>query len=183
MKNTAFAEFVQSQQEPEQPEVNWNNVRDEWLKHLDELYMQIKGFLKEYIESRPPKMRFESSDIELYEENIGTYTAKKFTLKIGRKQVKFVPAGTCLSGGAKGRVDVIGPYGTEARLLLVSSKATNPRDVLRVFLSPQGKQSFASGKQHREKLEWKIVTRPPERRFIEITEQSIHDMIMEVANG
>lgn len=31
--------------------------------------------------------------------------------------------------------------------------------------------------------EWKILTRPPERRFIEITQETFFDLIMEVANG
>jgi hypothetical protein len=181
MKNVAFDEFVKSQQAPAQPEIDWNKRRDEWLINLDKLYSLIRGFLKEYIDS--DQMQFKVQPIELYEENIGSYTAKQLALKIGRRKVLFQPAGTCLSGGAKGRVDVVGPSGANARLLLVDSNAKRTTDVLRVFLEPQGKKPISNKKEPAEELAWKIATRPPERRFIEITQETFFEMIMEVANG
>ena len=92
MKNVAFDEFVKSQQAPAQPEIDWNKRRDEWLINLDKLYSLIRGFLKEYIDS--DQMQFKVQPIELYEENIGSYTAKQLALKIGRRKLLFQPAGT-----------------------------------------------------------------------------------------
>ena len=31
--------------------------------------------------------------------------------------------------------------------------------------------------------EWKMITRPPERRFIELNPETFYEMILEVANG
>jgi hypothetical protein len=181
MKNAVFDEFVKSQQVPEHPEIDWNQRRDEWLQNLNDLYSRIQGFLKEYIDSG--QMQFESSSIELYEENIGRYAARQVTLKIGRKQVKFQPVGTLLIG-SKGRVDVVGPGVTDARLVLIDSKATHASDMVRVYVSLDGKPPIVPKDEPREiKWEWKMVTRPPERRFIELTQETFFQMIMEVANG
>jgi hypothetical protein len=140
----------------------------------------ISGYLKEYI---PERIQLEDSSVELNEENIGLYQAKQIILTIGRKKVKFQPIGTFLFGGSKGRVDVIGPGATDARLVLVDGRAARPTDMARVFLERQGKSPIAPKNEFNEKLEWKIVTRPPERRFTELTQETFFQMIMEVANG
>jgi hypothetical protein len=51
LKNSAFDEFVKNQQANAHSDVNWNAVRDEWLRRLDELYSQIREFLKKYIDA------------------------------------------------------------------------------------------------------------------------------------
>jgi hypothetical protein len=181
MKNAAFDEFVKSQQEPEHPEIDWDKERDEWLLHLDELYNQILKFVKEYIDAG--QMQFAFQPIELDEENIGSYTARQLTLRIGRKKIKFLPAGRFLSGWAKGRVDVIGPSGTEVPLVLVESKATRPTEMLRNFLNRQELRQSPIETDHGEKWSWKMVTRPPDRFFIELTQKEFFRMILEVANG
>jgi len=175
MTNVAFEEFVKSQQVPEHPEIDWNLRRDEWLQHLNELFKQIRAFLKEYIASG--QMQFVPETIKLNEE-FGTYEVPEYTLTIGRKQIKFQPVGTLLIG-SKGRVDVIGPMGTDARILLVDSNATRVSDTMRASLRTQDKTLKKSG----EKWEWKMVTRPPERRFIDLSQETFFQMIMEVANG
>ncbi|MGO9637376.1 MAG: hypothetical protein ACLPSO_05475, partial [Terracidiphilus sp.] len=179
MKNAAFDEFVKSQQVPEHPEIDWNQMRDEWLQHLDELYDRIHGFLKEYIDSG--QMQLEFNSIELNEDNIGRYTARQVTLKIGRKQVRFQPVGTLLLG-SRGRVDVIGAGITEARLVLVNKKFVSASDVIRISINFEGKlPSPPENEPNNIELAWKIVTRPPDRRFIELTQETLFKMIMEVA--
>jgi hypothetical protein len=181
LKNAAFDEFVKSQQGPAHPEIDWNLRRNEWLRYLDELYVQIEGFLKDYIDS--DQIEFEPGEVELNEENIGTYTARRITLKIGRKVVNLIPVGTLLIG-SKGRVDVIGPSGTGVPLLLVDSNAVRASDMIRVYIGLGGKKPVAPKKEYGEiKWEWRMITRPPERRFIEITQETFFQMIMEVANG
>ena len=75
MKNAAFDEFVKNQQPDAHSDINWNAIRDEWLRRLDELYNRIRGFLKEYIASG--QIQFESRPIALNEENIGSYMPNK----------------------------------------------------------------------------------------------------------
>jgi hypothetical protein len=166
LKNAAFDEFVKSQQEPAHPEIDWNKKRDEWLERLDERQIQI-----------------ESQPIDLYEENIGAYSAKQLTVKIGRKRVLFRPVGTLLIG-SKGRVDVIGPRGTSVPMLLIDSKARKASDLIRVQVGVDGKLPEVPKRGPGEvSWEWKMITRPPERRFIELNPETFYEMILEVANG
>ncbi len=181
LKNEAFDEFVKSQQGPAHPEIDWNLRCREWLRHLDELYDQIQGFLKDYIDSG--QIEFEPGEVELNEENIGPYIARRITLKIGRKKVNLIPVGTLLIG-SKGRVDVIGPRGTSVPILLIDSKATKASDMIRIQVSFGGKPPNVPRKEPGEiTWEWKMITRPPERRFIELNPETFFKMIMEVANG
>ncbi len=46
MGANAFAEFVASQQPtPEEAEIDWAVVREEFISSLDQLYRQVDGFL------------------------------------------------------------------------------------------------------------------------------------------
>jgi hypothetical protein len=181
MKNAAFDEFVKNQQEDAHSAVNWDAIRDEWLRRLDELYGQIRGFLKEYIDAG--EIQLETSPIALNEENIGSYTAQQLTLKIGRKEVRFQPIGTLLIG-SRGRVDVIGAGVIEARLVLVNNQFTRASDMSRVPINFAEELPDLPKKQPSNiDQAWKIVTRPPDRRFIELTQETLFKMIMEVANG
>ena len=181
MKNAAFDEFVKSQQANALSDVDWNAIRDEWLRRLDDLYGQIRTFLKDYVSAG--EIQLELSPITLSEENIGSYTAPELTLKIGRRQVKFRPIGTLLIG-SRGRVDVIGAGVTEARLVLINKNFTRASDMIRVPNNFAGKLPAPPKKDHSYiDQAWKIVTRPPERRFDELTQETLFEMIMEVANG
>jgi hypothetical protein len=120
--------------------------------------------------------------INLNEDYIGAYAAKQMILRIGRKEVDLVPIGTLIVG-SKGRVDVIGPLGT-AQLLLVDSRASSTRSMIQVTVTVGGKPPTVQQERPRDiQWEWRIVTRPPERKFIEITQDAFFDLIMEVANG
>jgi hypothetical protein len=181
LKNAAFDEFVKSQQEPAHPEIDWNKKRDEWLERLDELYGRIHEFLTRYVDEG--QIQIESQPIDLYEENIGAYSAKQLTVKIGRKRVLFRPVGTLLIG-SKGRVDVIGPRGTSVPMLLIDSKARKASDLIRVQVGVDGKLPEVPKRGPGEvSWEWKMITRPPERRFIELNPETFYEMILEVANG
>ena len=97
--------------------------------------------------------------------------------------MRLLPIGTLLIG-SRGRVDVIGSGATQARLVLIDSKATRAADLVRVYVDLEGKLPDVPREEPREiKWEWKMVTRPPERRFIELTQETFFEMIMEVANG
>src|ERR1039458_4083230 len=167
MDHKTFDEFVSQQQEtdPETASIDWEKERDEWLRHLDRLYSMVESFLAKYV--RSGQIRYEYRPVELNEENIGSYSAKQMVLRIGRQEVDLVPIGTLLIG-SKGRVDVRGPAG-RAQLLLVNSKVSDPRSLIHVTVGG-GKLPSVPRKPTKEiEWEWKIVTRPPERRFIEIT--------------
>jgi hypothetical protein len=183
MDRKDFDEFVKRQQggtSVAAVEIDWEKERAEWLTRLDRLYSKIESFLRKYVSSG--QIRYEYRTIELNEENIGSYAAKQMVLRIGRQEVNLVPIGTLLVG-SKGRVDVKGPAG-RAQMVLVDRRVSDPRSLIQVRVGVGGKLPTPPSKRAREiEWEWKIVTRPPERRFIEITQQSFFDLIMEVANG
>lgn len=179
--NKTFDEFVSRQQEtdPGTALIDWEKERDEWLAHLDRLYSRIESFLSKHVSLG--QIRYEYRPIELNEENIGSYSARQMVLRIGRQEVDLVPIGTLLVG-SKGRVDVSGPTG-RAQILLVDGKVSDPRSLIHVTVSA-GKLPPPPRKRAQEiQWEWKIVTRPPERRFVDITQQTFFDLILEVANG
>lgn len=178
-----FDEFVKRQQQSasEAASVDWKNERDEWLDYLDQLYKKVESLLQKYVSSG--QIQAEYRPVELNEENIGPYAAREMVLKIGRQSVVLEPIGTLLIG-SKGRVDISGPAG-KAPILLVDSKASGPASLIHVTVSVGGKLPTPPPPKSPRDInwEWKIVTRPPERRFIEITAQTLFQLIMEVANG
>lgn len=195
MDNREFEEFVESQQQGATAvAINWDQERDEWLKHLSELYREIEALLGKYISSGRIKLQYR--DVELNEDNIGSYTARAMVVKIGRQDVVLRPVGTLLIG-FRGRVDVEGPAG-RAQIALVDGKALGVADLMHVSVSSGGRSPrVPTEKSKREekiakvedaldgklKWAWRIVTRPPERRFVEITQQSLFQLILDVANA
>src|SRR5580698_1625711 len=122
--STDFEAFVKREQTAaaEAERVDWAKERDDWLGHLKELYDQTESFLAEYIKAGEIKVHYR--DIELNEENIGSYRAQQMILKIGRQEITMTPVGA-LFFYTKGRVDVVGPAG-RARLVLVDRAASGP---------------------------------------------------------
>lgn len=181
MQNTEFDEFVRRQQQgaSQMASANWEKRRSEWLQSLNRLYSQIESFLDKYISAKQILRRYRT--IDLNEEYIGYYKAKQLTLKVGRQEVNFVPIGTMILG-ARGRVDVVGPTG-RVQLLLVDSEASNPSDLIQEEVNFGDKVSKPSKAPREAEWEWKMVTRPPESRFEELTQETFFQLMMEIANG
>lgn len=183
MNNKAFDEFVARQQEAgAEATLNWERERDEWLAQLNRLYSWIESLLRKYVSSG--QIRLEYRPMQLNEEGIGSYSARKMILRIGPQEVALMPIGTRFIG-YKGRVDVVGPAG-EGELLLVDRSKESLRQSIqvKVVFGVEGKLPILPEQPQRQiDWEWRIVTRPPERRFIEITQENLFQLIMEVANG
>ena len=146
---------------------------------MRELYEQTESFLAKYTETGEIKLSYR--DIELNEENIGSYKVRQMILRIGRQEITMTPVGTLLIG-AKGRVEVVGPAG-RTRLLLVKSGASGP--TVKVSVSIGGKPEPPAVRARPEEITWawKIATNPPTVRYIELTQDSLFQALMEVANG
>jgi hypothetical protein len=179
--NSDFDAFVKREQTAaaEGERVDWGKERDEWLGHLTELYEQTESFLAQYIETGQIKVNYR--DIELNEENIGSYRARQMILKIGRQEITMTPVGTLLIG-AKGRVEVVGPAG-RTRLLLVNSEASGPTIKVTVSMGGKPEPPAVEAPPKQIKWAWKIATSPPTIRYIELTQDSLFQALMEVANG
>ena len=179
--NQDFDEFVKRQQAEAAVEtaVDWDKQRDQWLDHLNDLYARVESLLRKYTSSG--QIHLEKRPIRLNEENIGSYTAEQMVLKIGRQEVNLVPVGTLLIA-FKGRVDVEGPAG-KAQIALVDSKASSAASLINVSVRIGSKDLALKKPAEPIDWAWRIVTPPPERRFIEITQETLFQLIMEVANA
>jgi hypothetical protein len=178
-----FGAFVKRQQalsvSPEGERVDWAKEREDWLRRLRELYEQIESFLEQY--ARTGEITLTYREIELNEENIGSYRARQMILKIGRQEITMTPVGTLLIG-AKGRVEIAGPAG-RTRLLLVDSEASGPVPRLTVRIGRKPDRPPEEAEPRRIKWTWKIATSPPSIQYVELTQESLFQALMEVVNG
>jgi hypothetical protein len=101
-------------------------------------------------------------------------------LKIGPQEITMTPVGTLLIG-AKGRVDVVGPAG-RARFVLVDREASGPKVKVTVSIG-QSKARQVEPSPRETEWAWKIATNPPTIQYIELTQDSLFQAILEVANG
>ncbi len=135
MQANDFGKFVADQQGSESdPQVDWAEMRREFLQSLDSLYQQIIGFLQDYVTSG--SIRYSFTEITLNEENIGIYRAKRMDIRIGKQYVYLEPIGTLLIA-TKGRVDVVGSAGT-AKMMLVDKHVKHASDLIHVTVSTSG---------------------------------------------
>ncbi len=177
--NVDFGAFVKRQAAmAAQQRVDWPRERDEWLSRLNELYDRIEAFLADYVKVGEIEIKYH--DIALNEENIGSYTARRMTVRIGLQEITMTPVGTLLIG-AKGRVDVDGPAG-RTRFVLVNSEASGPRLKVTVTVG-EPERAVAKTPPKDIRWEWKIATSPPQIRYIELTRESLSQALLEVANG
>lgn len=175
-----FDEFVKRQQpaQIEASSVDWAAERNQWLDHLNQLYTSVENFLQPYIDGGTIAVNYK--ELLLNEENIGEYTAQQMILQIGKQHVVFTPIGTLLIG-TKGRVDVEGAAG-KARLILTDRHAQRPQIKVTV-----GRDGDPTHPETRPVLNidwtWKIATMPPQVSYIDLTQDSLFELVMEVANG
>lgn len=177
MADKYFDDFVNQQLEiaTNRPSVDWEKKRNDWLKHLDEFYNVVKRFLGDYIEKK--KISTTCSERRINEEHIGDYEAPSLEVQIGAARIVFDPIGTNLIG-ARGRVDMHGPYGT-ARFVLVPSSI--PRD--RITLQETSIKKKGASDVPDEHWQWKIATPPPSVQYVELEEESFLSAIMEIASA
>jgi hypothetical protein len=180
-----FEEFVQRENQAvtdtKGEPVDWTAQRDEWLKHLNELYALIEGFLSEYVHAK--QVLIEYKNVTLVEEYIGQYSARQMTIRIGRKEIRLQPLGTLLIG-TKGRVDAIGPLG-QVPILLLNSEARSLRDMIKVSVSIAGGPPSRPISPPKTSINWawRIVSKPPERKIIELNKDTFLNLLTELANG
>jgi len=174
-----FDAFVQAQQKSAQDaEIDWNKERDEWLAHLDALYKKIEELLGDYVKSGQILLRCQ--DVQLNEDDIGTYCAPRLTIKIGGKEIVLDPVGTLLIG-TKGRVDVTGPAGF-TRLMLVDKDAARPRVMVAARVNSK-RSPVPEPPDKPVDWTWKLATSPPTVRYIDLTQDSLFRALLEVGGG
>jgi hypothetical protein len=175
-----FDAFVKRQQQSAASAgADWSRELKDWLRYLSELYGRIEELLQDYIKSGAIAVSYR--EIPMNEENIGSYTARQMTLKIGPQEISLIPIGTLLIG-TRGRVDVVGPSG-RTRFLLVNKDASRPNVKMTAIV--RGQQIVPRREEPLKPITWtwKIATSPPRVEYIELTQESLFRALMEVANG
>jgi|SRR5271156_1894150 len=183
MESEDFAKFVASQQGAGvDTDIDWEEMRDEWLRDLNSLHQRIVGYLRDYIKAG--SISYEFVEIALTEQNIGEYFAKRMDIKIGRQIVRLEPIGTLLVG-CKGRVDAVGSAG-RAQIILINAKAKGAADLIsvRVTLGTKGSASPPpSPPMQPVSWVWKIVTNTFPRTFVDLNKETFLALLMEIANA
>lgn len=182
MQAQDFAKFVENQQEStEEARVDWASMRDEWLSRLEFLYSQVGEFLKDFIAAGSIQCSF--TDVELNEENIGTYSARRMNIRIGRQYIYLEPVGTLLIASA-GRVDAVGPGGRRAQLVLVDKRASSAAGLIKVTVDvTPDTRAPSSPIAEPPHWVWKIVSRDARRTFVELNRDSLYELLMELAGA
>ena len=161
MGKKEFDDFLKKEEEKKKPSVDWDAKKKWWLEQLETLYTNIQDWLKEYIDEK--KISIEFSEIDIYEEALGTYTARQMRIKVSDKIATLTPIGTILIG-AKGRIDMKSNAGT-IRFILADRNATEPKIVVKEYLSEEEKRKDEEAEKNKPnpKIDWawKITTNPP----------------------
>jgi len=178
MTKKVFDEFVARQMSEPENEIDWTTERDEWLVYVDKFYREVEVFLKEYLDKKQISIVYDRKKIS--EEHIGEYEVERGIIQLGRHQIRLEPVGTNLIG-AKGRIDMIGPFG-KVMFLLVNKDASKPVVIRPISIGERVPLPVIK-KPEKIKWTWKISTPPPNIMFVELKQESFFDAFMEVTNG
>lgn len=185
MADKTFDDFVRTEQQAvevsDKKPVDWQAEKTTWLRHLEELFTQVNGYLKPYVDASQVAIDYHT--IDLNEEYIGLYSAREMIITIGSKTIKLEPIGALILG-SKGRVDVVGPL-ARAQLLLLDSKVRSTSELIHVPVSIKGGRPSPPPRKPPSAIKWvwRIVTRPPRREIIEINRDSFLNLLVEISNG
>lgn len=153
------------------PEVKFDPQKEieEYRSYLNQLYSIFEGSLHPYVKNG--QIQVERDNIQINEESLGTYEVPRLTLKLNTIHIQLKPEGTMLIA-SKGRVRMEGPKGF-AKIIL-----------MRKNFSIQGKipSDLNNGTAPEDQWVWRFVA-PDNRNFIDVTEDSIQNVIMELVNG
>ncbi len=182
MSKQDFDDFINQATKNQNNEsiIDWNTIRDEWLKRLTEFYALIESFLAEY--KKDGKLDYQFSKKDIFEEYIGNYSVDVMDIKLGEHRVRLEPIGTNLIG-AHGRVDLIGVNG-KVKIGLVNKDFNGPKITTTVTVEGMSKPINQQPKEIKKtELAWKIVTPPPKIKYIDLNQDVFLDALLEVIGG
>lgn len=181
MGKKVFEEYLKQQDENSTyyNEIDRGEEKQHWLHSLSRLYQTIEGFVKEYKQSGKVSIEYRKKTIN--EEWIGEYEVNKAIIKFKGQEVVVDPVGTNIIG-AKGRVDMKGNQGL-ARFVLVDENETKPMENIKIRILDEAETKEEEQEVRTISWKWKIATPPPQIEYIELTEDSFFDALMEIIHG
>ncbi|HVN85893.1 MAG TPA: hypothetical protein VMW17_13725 [Candidatus Binatia bacterium] len=93
----------QQKHDAEREQVDWEEIRESWIRDLHALISQFKEWLRDAVTER--LLTVEEYRLTVSEDDLGTYQAPALTIRAPRsRSVQIVPRGRLIVGGT-GRVD------------------------------------------------------------------------------
>ncbi len=185
MGKTSFSEFVKQEKkfDEQKKTVNWEEKKLLYLSRIQNLYETVRSFLHEYTESG--EVKIEEDSIQIDEDYIGIYAVPVLHVHLYDRHAALVPAGTNMIG-SPGRVDLVGDMDT-LRIILADKNETCPKVFAAFSRTEEEKEQIEKKVEelvHRKRdYVWKIITDPPDIRYIELTEDSFLNSLQEVFGG
>jgi len=87
----------------EEKQMNWTEIREQWLQDINALYGKVKEWLQEPLAEQLVLIGWTEHTIS--EEGLGTYQAPGLKIFAKMKQIEFIPVGRLIIG-AQGRIDI-----------------------------------------------------------------------------
>lgn len=145
-----------------------------WCHSVRSFYDRVDRFLADYVSSGRVQLSYGIKS--MHEPILGDYELEALEIKLGSQVLLLEPIG-CRIVGAYGRIDLKGPYG-QVRFLLLEPGISSPKG--RAHIQDMKETFFV--REAVGQLEWKIATKPPEIRYIELNADTFFDAVMEVAS-
>lgn len=183
MGKEKFEEYLKSQQNMKNEPIDWELKKEEWVKDIEVLLNQIKGYFEKYKDN----VSLEEQILSINEEYLGIYATKKLIIKFNNDTVTFTPIGRNIIG-AKGRIDMEGKAG-KVKFVLVGEHSSSPKITMTIISNKQEQEAYEQKIKEQEEIEkqekdvWKISTPLPKIKYLELNEDSFFDALMEVING
>ncbi|MDR3197933.1 MAG: hypothetical protein LBU34_08715 [Planctomycetaceae bacterium] len=183
MSKAAFKEFIKKgiEEYTHQKKFDWVGRKNKYLDKVKRLYEQVRSYLQEFSDT----VQLSEETITVNEKYIGDYEATILKIEILGKQASLVPVGTNIVG-TPGRVD-LKSYLETKRIILVDQNAKEPQIFATIDLNKEDKKRI---EKHTEewatrprKYVWKIITDPPNIRYIELDEEHFLGALQEVLGG
>lgn len=182
MSEKDFEEFLSNKTKVSVTQPDWEKEKEEWLLYLTTLYERFEESLKKY--TAEGKIVITYDEIEISEEKVGTYKAKKMIISFGNDHIILKPIGTFLIA-AKGRVDMTGRRGS-VKIVLVDSRMKRLQDHIKISVNVGNDlppKTEIEIEPQEINWEWKFITSPPTYVYQPVNEDTIYSTIMELTNG
>jgi CRISPR/Cas system-associated protein Cas5 (RAMP superfamily) len=183
MSKTAFKEFIEKgiEEYTHKKEIDWVGRKDKYLNKVKQLYGQVRSYLKEFSDT----VQLSDEVVKVNEKYIGDYDAPGLKIDVLGKQASLIPVGTNIVG-TPGRVDLKSYWGTK-RIILADQKTQKPNIYFTTAFNAEDKKRIEKQTEERatrsRKYIWKIITDPPNIRYIELDEEHFLGALQEVLGG
>lgn len=174
-----LADFLNDDQDQSETTFDWEQIKNEWIHYVNQLYKDIISWLEPFTNEENPKIKI-SFENKVVTEDYGSYEINRMIIMIKNQKVILDPIGTLIIG-ARGRIDLQGTYGT-FRFLLVDKSLKEPLITVDAFSSFNQKLEgiFEKDENETNGLSWKIATPPPNIKYIPINEETFSEVLLSV---